>query len=182
MPRKPTRTEIEKISASIRREHFKKCPRCSAIQGKPVLYPATTEYFYTNKSRRDKLSGNCRMCDRDLKDVNRPSSQSRVVTMKMYRASDTPDKPLSDLHNVRRCAVPFCRRVRPATTEYFPTDHNDPSGLSTKCRLCHAAEQECKVEAKVLKIQKEAAHEDEHKQLLEMYKGLPGCDENGFPY
>jgi len=81
---------------------LKRCPKCG------VTYPATSEFFWRDKTAKDGLRTPCRQC-----------------RLKPPKVSGVPE-------GHRRCSV--CKVILPATTDFF--HRNGKSGLYQQCKIC----------------------------------------------
>jgi HNH endonuclease len=88
------------------------CSKCKQ------LFPATAEFFYRDRNKKDGLYTICKTCGQTK---DRPKQSNDKIQ------SDT-------LEGQKRCAK--CKKICPATTEFFQRDRNRPDGLYSYCKKC----------------------------------------------
>jgi hypothetical protein len=86
---------------------YKYCYKCG------IFYPRTSDYFCSNQSRYDRLSSECRRCNKEFR--------------KLYIYENNP--------NIKRVCVK-CKSEYPATQIYFNLSDNKKYGVDSICRWC----------------------------------------------
>src|SRR5260221_304850 len=90
----------------------KRCPGCQQF------LPTTKEFFYSDKSRHDKLTRLCKQCD---------NAASRKRKKRVSKSK--PDLP----PGLKQCTG-TCQRILPATSEFF--HRHKKLGLRPRCKKC----------------------------------------------
>lgn len=83
----------------------KQCPRCKEV------YPATAEYFWSDKSTKDAFYSRCRKC-----------GKGKVVREMLPEGQ-------------KRCID--CKQLFPATAEYFAAHSKQSGTLRSECKTCY---------------------------------------------
>lgn len=117
---------------TVAKNSLKKCPRCSKKAGEVITYPATTEYFHRCKTQPDGLSYQCKQCRREIA----RGSFIKHHHPKRMMAELTFDEPTILPRGYKRCANPYCNRIREITEEWFTADNRNPDGHSSRCKRC----------------------------------------------
>jgi hypothetical protein len=136
------------------------CKRCFKCKGE---FPATLEFFYANKGRRDNLSSRCKQCQ--WMPVERPPEGMKRCTICKRDLPATTDyfhhnacahgkyklvNRCKDCFNLSgRHALPDgfkrcrkCKELFPATSDYFDRSSTEKYGLGGTCKTCRKQERE----------------------------------------
>jgi Pyruvate/2-oxoacid:ferredoxin oxidoreductase delta subunit len=97
----------------------KQCTKCK------LFFPATLEFFFKDKSRKDGLYSRCKSCE-----SKREKARRRSINMKPEVTITVPD-------GQKRCAK--CENVYPATPEFFYRARQRKDGLYSYCKVCNDA-------------------------------------------
>ena len=113
------------------------------------LLPATSEFFYRDRSKNDGLMSTCKKCSHHRKGEG------------IYRASlDIPE-------GMKRCAG-RCKQLKPANPEFFQRANLRKDGLYPYCKVC-SAEKRNTPEARAAKLSYNRAYyndQENHDKIL----------------
>jgi hypothetical protein len=114
--------------------HIKRCSNCKK------LLPATTDYFYRDRSNADGLSTACADCRRKEMAQRRRDNPEKQAA---YQRASIINRKKREDGEVNEPAIPegfkqcnTCKEILPATTEYFHRDKSKADGLHTRCASC----------------------------------------------
>lgn len=101
---------------------LKRCETCK------LQLPATSEYFNRNRSKRDGLNTQCKIC-------RRMWYANHAPRLKEIRRQKLADYILELQPGALRCCTK-CKREFPATLDYFDKSPFSKGGLSSYCKTC----------------------------------------------
>lgn len=106
---------------------YKVCKKCGRI------YPATTDYFFKSMNVKSGLRSKCKKCHTKQTDNYLKSEARKQYTESLYARMNA-----GELLGYRECST--CKRIYPASLEYFFKAPAQYLGLRSKCKKCMTVE------------------------------------------
>jgi len=121
---------------------MKRCPKCKE------KYPATVEYFYSNKSKPLGLTTYCKDCTKTIFSVWSSESEERSLSLKyiqrvrlLKKVYNLTEEDVRNLMDLFRGACHICgdSLVVPDSNKSYHIDHNHETGeiRGLLCHLCN---------------------------------------------
>lgn len=126
----------------------KRCAKCKEIK------PTTSLYFNKDHTRKNGLYPYCKECEKN----------------KWLEKHPPKEEPVPE--GYKRCGNMNCRKVYPATTEYFHRNKRKVDGLNNDCKTCHnkrGKEYSMRPEIRAHRLERQQIWNDIHKDYHKTY-------------
>lgn len=84
---KELQEQKQKTKSELKTKNLKLCPKCNNI------FPATLEYFYSNKSQEDGLSFWCKHCSKQVREVWTNNNYDTIINKKRAKYKENIQNP-----------------------------------------------------------------------------------------